>query len=320
MPGENRASRRSVIPLSRKLKDFIAANTMLVATLLSGLLVIGIGAALLNKAWPLLATHGIKAVLFGDEWQPSAGLFGLKPFIIGTLWVTVLATVLAVPACVLAALYLAEYAGPKTRGVVKPLIDLLSGIPSVVYGVWGMLVVVPFIADVLGPYAAAHWHGIPLISTEYTTGFSILAGAVVLAIMIAPVIVAVADEVLRTVSRDIRDVSYALGATRFETITRVVMRKALPGLVAAVVMGVSRALGETMAVLMVVGNVPYTPKSVFDPAYPLPALIANNYGEMMSIPMYDSALLAAALFLLLIVLVFNLMAQGALRQAIRRAA
>ena len=306
--------------LRRKIMDLIAAHTMLLATLFSGLLVTGIGVVLLQRAWPLLATHGIMTVVFGGRWSPSSGLFGLKPFIIGTLWVTGLATVLAVPACVLAAIFLAEYAGPKSRALIKPLIDLLSGIPSVVYGVWGVLVVVPFIANVLGPYATKHWHRILLLSTDYTTGYSILAGALVLAIMIAPVIIAIADEVLRAVPQEVREVSYALGATRFETITRVVVRKALPGLVAAVVMGVSRALGETMAVLMVVGNVPLTPKSIFDPAYPLPALIANNYGEMMSIPLYDSALLAAALILLLIVLTFNVLAQSVLKQAIRRAA
>ena len=304
----------------RKITDFIAGHTMLLTTLFSGLIVVGIGGALLQRAWPLLATHGIAHVLFGEQWSPSSGLFGFKPFIVGTLWVTGFATVLAVPTCVLAAIFLAEYAGPKTRAIIKPLIDLLSGIPSVVYGVWGVLVVVPFIADVLGPYAAKHWQRFPLLSTDYTTGYCILAGAIVLAIMIAPVIIAIADEVLRAVPQEVREVSYALGATRFETITRVVMRKAFPGLLAAVVMGVSRALGETMAVLMVVGNVPLTPKSVFDPAYPLPALIANNYGEMMSIPLYDSALLGAALFLLLIVVAFNLLAQVVLKQAMRRAA
>ncbi len=306
--------------LYRKITDFIAANTMLSATLFSGLLVVSIGGALLYRAWPLLAANGLFNIIFGGQWSPSNGLFGLKPFIIGTLWVTGLAIILAVPACILAAIFLSEYAGPKTRGIIKPLIDMLSGIPSVVYGVWGILVVVPFIADILGPYAAKHWHNIHIISTDYTTGFSILAGAVVLAIMIAPVIITVADEVLRAVPREVREVSFALGATHFETITRVVIRKALPGLIAAVVMGVSRALGETMAVLMVVGNVPFSPKSIFDPAYPLPALIANNYGEMMSIPLYDSALLAAAFFLLLIVLVFNLLARAALNYAIKRAA
>jgi len=293
---------------------------MLAATLFSGLLVAAIALALVLRARPLFAAKGIGQVLFGNTWSPSTGLFGLKPFIIGTLWVTGLATVLAVPVCLLAAIFLAEYAGPKLRGIVKPLIDLLAGIPSVIYGVWGVLVVVPFIADVLGPYAAAHWQRIPLLGTEFTTGFSILAGAVVLAVMIAPVIIAIADEVLRAVPREVREVSYSLGATRMETILRVVVRRALPGLVAAVVLGISRALGETMAVLMVVGNVPIAPESVFDPAYPLPALIANNYGEMMSIPLYDSALLGAALLLLAIVLAFNLLARFTLAYAIRRVA
>jgi len=293
---------------------------MLAATLFSALLVVVIALALLQRSGPLFAARGIGHVLFGEVWSPHAGQFGLKPFIVGTFWVTGLTTVLAVPVCLLAAIFLAEYARPRLRGIVKPLIDLLAGIPSVIYGMWGILVVVPFIANVLGPYAAAHWQRIPLLGTEFTTGFSILAGAIVLAVMIAPVIIAIADEVLRAVPHEVREASYTLGATRMETITRAVLRRALPGLVAAVVLGISRALGETMAVLMVVGNVPLAPGSIFDPAYPLPALIANNYGEMMSIPLYDSALLGAALLLLVIVLAFNLIARVTLTYAMRRVA
>lgn len=306
--------------LRRFLTDWIARHILLVATFSSGMLVVVIGAALYLRSRPLFHEEGIAQLLWSDRWSPNSGHFGLGAFIVGTGWVTVLAAVLAVPVCLLAALYLAEYAGPRTRAVVKPLIDLLSGIPSVVYGVWGVLVVIPFIADVLGPYAARHWGRIPLLQAEYTTGFSVLAGAIVLAIMITPVIITIADEVLRAVPAEYREAAYALGATRFETITRVVMRKALPGLVASVVLGISRALGETMAVLMVVGNVAQAPHSIFDPAYPLPALIANNYGEMMSIPHYDAALLGAALFLLLVVLAFNGLARVALSQVIGRAA
>ena len=306
--------------LRRRIIDYIAGHAMLFATVFSGLLVVAIGIALYLRARPLLSTHSLGQLVLNDTWMPSSGQFGLKPFLVGTFWVTGLATILAVPICLLAAVYLAEYAGPRIRAVVKPLIDLLAGIPSVVYGVWAVLVVVPFIADVLGPYAAAHWGRIPLLATEFTTGFSVLAGAVVLAIMICPVIVTITDEVLRAVPAEYREASYVLGATRFETITRVVARKSLPGLVAAVVLGISRALGETMAVLMVVGNVPITPKSVFDPAYPLPALIANNYGEMMSIPLYDAALLGSAFLLLIVVLAFNVLARLVLAQAIRRAA
>ncbi|HOS43107.1 MAG TPA: ABC transporter permease subunit, partial [Armatimonadota bacterium] len=183
----------------------------------------------------------------------------------------------------------------------------------------GLLVVVPYIAETLGPYAQRHWAHLPLLHTDYTTGFSILAGGVVLAIMISPAIIAIADEVLRAVPREYREAAQALGATRAETITRVVARKALPGLAAAVVLGLSRALGETMAVLMVVGNWPHVPTSIFDGAYPLPALIANNYGEMMSIPLYDAALLGAAFLLLVLVLAFNLLARVVLVRATREA-
>ncbi|MHB9133353.1 MAG: phosphate ABC transporter permease subunit PstC [Armatimonadota bacterium] len=306
--------------LKRRITEFIATHIMLATSLFSGLVVVAIGAALYLRARPLLATHSLQDIILGETWSPAAGHFGMKPFLVGTFWVTGLAIVLAVPLCLLTAIYLAEYAGPKVRSVIKPLIDVLAGIPSVVYGVWALLVIVPFIADHLGPYATVHWGRIPLLSTEFTTGFSLLAGGIVLAIMVCPVIIAIADEVLRAVPAEYREASLVLGATRLETIWRVVIRKALPGLIAAVVLGISRALGETMAVLMVVGNVPSSPRSVFDPAYPLPALIANNYGEMMSIPQYDAALLMAALLLLLVVLAFNVLAQVVLAHAVRRAA
>jgi phosphate transport system permease protein len=137
----------------------------------------------------------------------------------------------------------------------------------------------------------------------------VLAGSIVLAVMVAPFIISVMEEVLRLVPQGLREATLALGVTRWTMVRHVVLRRALPGVLAAVVLGFSRAFGETMAVLMVVGNVPQIPHSVFDAAYPLPALIANNYGEMMSIPLYDAALMGAGLFLLLVVLGFNLLAR-----------
>ena len=138
-----------------------------------------------------------------------------------------------------------------------------------------------------------------------TVRYGVLAAGLVLAVMILPIIIAVSDEVIRAVPQGLREASLALGATRWQTIKSVVLRRSWPGVMAAVVLGFSRAFGETMAVLMVVGNVPQMPRSIFDAAYPLTALIANNYGEMMSIPLYDAALLAGALILMLIVLAFN---------------
>jgi phosphate transport system permease protein len=151
-----------------------------------------------------------------------------------------------------------------------------------------------------------------------TTGYSLLAGGIILAIMVSPIIISVSVEVLRTVPIQARETALALGTTKWEAIKHVVLRSALHGIFSAIVLGFARAFGETIAVLMIVGNVPKVPKSIFDPAYPLPALLANNYGEMMSIPLYNSALLLSALILLLVVSGFNITAHLTLMRIERR--
>jgi len=217
---------------------------------------------------------------------------------VGTLWVTGIAIVIALPLCLLVALYLTEYAPARIRNILNPLVNLLSGIPPVIFGVWGVLFIIPFIQKFVAPHFV-----------DYSTGYSVLAGGIVLAVMIFPLIVSIITEVFRTIPQDLRDASLSLGATKWETVKKVVLRKAFPGIIAAVVLAVSRAFGETIAVLMVCGNNAVAPHSVFDPGYPLPALIANNYGEMMSIPRYDSALMFAALLLFLIILLFNIISR-----------
>jgi phosphate transport system permease protein len=277
---------------------------MLAATVFACLLFFLMLIGLYIRASPILYSVPITDLLFSSEWGPSDGKFGFLPFIMGTLWVTGLATIIAVPISLLSSIYLSEYAGNNLRNSIKPLIDLLAGIPSVVYGLWGVLAVVPFIKNTVAP----------AFGVETIGGYSILAGGIVLSIMVFPIIISVTGEVLRSVSQDMREVSLSLGATKWQTIKHVVLRKARPGIFAAVVLGFSRAFGETMAVLMVVGNVPKVPSSVFDPAYPLPALIANTFGEMMSIPLYDSAILLAALMLLIVVLIFNILARMVLKK------
>jgi phosphate transport system permease protein len=258
-------------------------------------------------------------LLTGLDWHPARGKFGFLPFIIGTFWVTAVAMLLAAPPCLLTAIYLSEYARPATRTFMKPLIDLLAAIPSVVYGVWGVVVIVPWVGGFLSPFME-RWLGfIPFFRSTNPTGYSLVAGGLVLAVMVAPFIIAVTYEILHTVPDGLREASLAMGATRWQTVKYAVLPRTLPGILAGIMLGASRALGETMAVLMVVGNVPILPGSIFDPAYPLPALIANNYGEMMSIPLYDAALLGAALLLLIIVLAFNVLSTLVLRKMIRRA-
>jgi phosphate transport system permease protein len=241
--------------------------------------------ALAARARPVTEGTTIWALLTGQTWLPLEGQFGYFPFIAGTLWVTILAMLIAVPPSFFTAIYLAEYARPAVRESAKPLVDLLAAIPSVVYGVWGVIAIVPLVSNLLAPWLSSRLGFLPLFAADNPTGFSVLAGSLVLSLMVVPVIIAISYEVVVTVPHGLREAALALGTTRWQAVRHAVLPKALPGIAAAVVLAFSRAFGETMAVLMVVGNVPRAPSSILDPAYPLPALIANNYGEMMSIPL-----------------------------------
>jgi phosphate transport system permease protein len=279
----------------RLIKDKILSKLMLVFTLASVSLLIIIGVGLYYRSIPLLQKTSWGLLITSSIWKPLKGLFGFYPFIMGTLWVTGIAIIIALPLCLLTALYIVEYAHVRIRRILVPFVNLLSGIPPVIFGVWGVLFIIP----VIQKYIAPHF-------VDYSTGYSVLAGGIVLAVMIFPLIVSIISEVLSTIPQELKDASLSLGATKWETIKKIVLRKALPGIVAAIVLAISRAFGETIAVLMVCGNNAAVPHSVFDPGYPLPALIANNYGEMMSIPLYDSALMFAALLLFIIILLFNI--------------
>ena len=302
----------------RNRKDELARRTFLIITVLPVLLILVVTGALLVRAWPILSAYPLSDLLFGEVWKPNDGLFGFRPFILGTAWVTAVGLLLAVPPCILISIYLAEYAPARTRALAKPVLDLLAAIPPVVYGVWGLLAIVPFVDDVLAPLADRWLGSVSIFAVTQPTGFGILAGGIVLAVMIAPLIISVTFEVFLTVPNDLRHASLAVGATRWQSIRTVILPQVLPGIIAAIVLGASRAFGETIAVLMVVGNVPNMPTSVFDTAYPLPALIANNYGEMMSIPLYDAALLGAALVLLVVILIFNILSTLVLQRFLRR--
>ncbi|MBN1877067.1 MAG: phosphate ABC transporter permease subunit PstC, partial [Anaerolineae bacterium] len=241
-----------------------------VLTALSALLVVVIALALFIRARPLLDIQPLGKLLTSSNWHPLRGEFGFLPFIVGTLVVTLLAMVLAVPPCLLSAIYLSEYAPLRLRQSFKPVIDLLAGIPSVVYGVWGTLTVVPLIRDYVTPWTGKYLGFIPLFAAGNPTGYGILAGSVVLAVMVFPILISVMEEVIRAVPYGMREAALALGATRWQMIKGVVLRRALPGVIAAIVLGFSRAFGETMAVMMVTGNVPQMPRSIFDAAYTLP--------------------------------------------------
>ncbi|MFM2214164.1 MAG: hypothetical protein RL427_1427 [Bacteroidota bacterium] len=278
----------------RLLKDKLLSKAFLTLTLLSILIVVMVGVGLYYKSIPILEKNSLSKLLFSSEWKPFKEQFGFYPYIIGTLWITGIALLIALPLSLLTAIFLSEYAPLRIRKLVLPLIELLSGIPPIIFGVWGVLVVIPLIQDHIAPHFV-----------EFTTGYSVLAGGIVLSIMIFPLLISILMEVFDNVPQELRDASLSLGATKWQTVKKVLLRKSSSGIIAAVVLAVSRAFGETIAVLMVCGNFAQVPHSVFDSCYPLPALIANNYGEMMSIPLYDSALMFTALLLFVIIVLFN---------------
>ncbi|PDW04483.1 phosphate ABC transporter permease subunit PstC [Candidatus Viridilinea mediisalina] len=282
-------------------------------------LLLAIGGVLLLRALPILERASVPELLFSTTWQPMRGLFGMAPFIVGTIAVTLVAMLVAVPLAILSGIYLAEYMTSRARLFFKPVTDLLAGIPPVVYGLWGVLVVVPFVRNELAPWADRNLAAYcSCFANTNPSGYSIAAAGLVLSLMVYPIIVTITEEVLRAVPRELREALFALGATRWEVTKVTLLRAGLPGVVAAVVLGFSRAFGETLAVLMVVGNVPRMPGSIFDGSYTLAALIANNYGEMMSVPLYESALMGAGLVLLLVVVSFNLGAWLFLTRRLKR--
>ncbi len=278
----------------RLFKENFARHYMLGLTIFCLLILFFIGAGLIIKSIPILQEKSLWQLLTTSNWKPFKGDFGFLTFILSTLYVTVIAIIIALPLAVLSSIYFSEYASKRIKRFFSPVVDLLAGIPPVIYGVWGTLTIVPLISEKIAPKFV-----------DFSTGYSVLAGGIVLAIMIIPIIISILTEVFNSIPREIREASWTLGATKWETIKKVVLRKSLPGMIAGVVLAISRAFGETIAVLMVCGNFTDLPKSIFDSCYPLPALIANNYGEMLSLPGYESALMFSALLLFVIIVMFN---------------
>ncbi|MDI6845178.1 MAG: phosphate ABC transporter permease subunit PstC [Candidatus Saccharicenans sp.] len=288
-------------------KDLWPALVTALFAFLPLLLAVAIFLALSGKALPFISFKSLSTLFFSSTWQPGRGNFGLLPFIAGTIWVTITAFFLAVPVGLLSSIYLSEYAPSGLQKIFRPVLDLLAGLPSVIYGMWGVLLVVPAVRKLQA-----------LTVGRESSGYSVLAAGIVLAVMILPTIINVSVEVMSSVPLELKEAALSLGATRLEVVRYVVLKKCFPGIMAACVLGLARAFGETIAVLMVVGNVPEIPRSLFSPAYPLPALLANNYGEMMSIPGYEAALNLAALILLVIVIGFSLIARWYLVKISRR--
>lgn len=254
----------------------------------------GIVLFLFMEGLPLFASCSPLEFLGGMLWYPTEdpGLFGIFPLLFASLAVTLLSSLLAVPLGVMTAVYLNELAPAPARRIIKPFIELLAALPSVVLGFLGMVVIAPFLQEHLGA----------------ASGLNLLNAALVLAIMSVPTICSVSEDALHAVPRSLREASLALGATRWQTIHRVVVPAALSGIGTAVMLGMSRAIGETMVVLMVAGGAAILPESPLDPVRPMPAAIAAEMAETPFRSEHYHALFAIGIVLFLLTLAFNLVA------------
>jgi phosphate transport system permease protein len=245
--------------------------------------------------------------LVSSDWDPVNDVYGALPFIFGTLVSSAIALIIAVPISVATAVYLTELAPQWLRQPLIMFIELLAAVPSVILGLWGIFVMVPWLRDHLFPWLQKFFGWLPFFKGPIY-GVSMLAGGIIVAIMIIPVITSVAREILRSVPGLQREAAYALGATRWEVTRIAVLSYAKKGLFGAVILGLGRALGETMAVTMVIGNTPQIVKSLFAPGYTLASVIANEFNEATG-NLYPSALFEIGLVLLGVTVLVNAVAQ-----------
>lgn len=245
---------------------------------------------ILVQGVPIISKVGLFNFIFGMKWAPSQGAFGIFPMIIGSVSVTLGATIIGVPIAICCAIFLAEFAPPTLRNIFRPAIQLLAGIPSVVYGFWGVLFIVPFIRDHLGG-----------------PGLSILAGSIILAIMILPTIISITEVSLLSLPRQYKEGGLALGLTHWQTISSVLLPAAKSGIVSAVILGIGRAIGETMAVIMVLGNAVAIPESILDPVRTLTTNIGIEMGYASG--EHQQALFATGIVLFVVIMILNATAQ-----------
>jgi phosphate transport system permease protein len=261
---------------------------------------------LTTEAWPAIDKFGLR-FLWSTEWNPPKEKFGALPFIAGTLVTSLLALVFGTVIGVGAALFLVEFAPPFIRVPVSYMVELLAAIPSVVYGLWGVFVLGPWIQHTSGPFILDYFSWLPFVKGP-ALGVGILAAVLILTIMILPTIVAISRDVIAAVPRSQREGILALGATRWEMIRIAVLPYARSGVLGAAILGLARAIGETLAVALVIGNSTTVPDSIFSPAYTMASVIANQFREVEN-DMHLAALIYVGLLLLVITLIVNALAR-----------
>lgn len=280
--------------MNRRIKETLIKYLFFLFALVSVIVLGLIVFSLFREGLPIFQHTPLRDFLFGMEWYPTYDppSFGIFPLIVGSLIVTLLATIIAVPLGLLAAIYISEIAPKAVKEILKSVIELLVGLPSVVLGFFGMVIVAPWLQETF----------------DLPTGLNIVNASVILAIMAIPTISSISEDALYSVPREFKEASYALGATKFETIAKVIVPAALSGISTAIMLGMARAIGETMVVLMVAGGAAAIPESLFDSVRPMPASIAAEMGETPYRSPHYHALFATGMVLFFMTLAFNLIA------------
>lgn len=269
---------------NNKLTELIIEKGLMIIAILSVIIILLIIGFIVVEGMPAIEQIGFFNFIFGMKWAPKDEVYGVFPMIIGTLEMMAISLVIAVPLSIGCSVFMTEYANNTMNRILKPTIQSLAGIPSVIYGFFGLVVLVPFIRD--------HFAG---------TGFSLIAASIILSIMILPTIISVSEDAIYAVPGAMKEASYGLGATKWQTIYKVILPTAAPGIVTAIILGMGRAIGETMAVIMVAGNVAQIPGSIFEPVRVLTSNIALEMGY--AIDLHYNALFATGIILLIVIMI-----------------
>jgi phosphate transport system permease protein len=284
-----------------KIREKVIERLILLCAAVSVAAVALITIFIFSSGGPVLAKYGVLRFIFGNDWSPTSGSYGILPLIVGTLGVTLGALVIGIPTGLGCAVFMAEMVKSRLAKLFRVAIELLAGIPSVVYGFFGLEIIVPAIRDYLLPMARKLDPDVP------GSGFSVLAGAIVLAVMILPTIVSISENAIRAVPKEFHEASLALGADKRETIIKIILPAAKSGILSSIILAMGRAIGETMAVLMITGNMVKVPTSPLDPAATLTGTIAMEMSY--AAPEHQNALFAIGIILFIMIIALNGIAQ-----------
>ncbi|SHI62802.1 phosphate ABC transporter permease subunit PstC [Lutispora thermophila] len=273
-----------------RLSERIIEKMLVICAAIALLGIAVIAVFITKEGWPIISKIGIKAFFLGKDWTPTKGVYGIFPMIIGSIYVTIGALAIGVPIGISCAIYLAEIASPKVSAIIKPGIELLAGIPSVIYGLYGMTVIVPIIRDLFG-----------------NQGFSVLAGSIVLGIMILPTIINISKDSIEAVPKEYKEGSLALGSSHWQAIIKVILPSARSGIISSIILGMARAVGETMAVIMITGNSTMIPESILSPVRTLTGNIGIEMGYASG--EHQKALFATGIVLFIFIMCLNLLAK-----------